>query len=444
MKRLRNKLLCFTLFLLVALPLPQGMAQQALVEEEIKLSNVIVLYECTFDVKLDESFADTWVAGHSDRLNLKMKFQKLTAPGSFLLTFENDGFAYFHTPAFTSFGSEGTYDFSENSGHLDGAVVKNYSANDKEPLFLRLVIDDMYGKPEISLFLHDGNSERGVFTPLSSTIYADNVHITVMFDDNNPDDAVYFLDEDNQKENTTENGDSAKEEPDPWYTDDKPVDYSDLSQDPRRWDDREKSLEAYGKYRDDDGVFHTIITLHGDSFGKDYDYTTEITASFSATLYEPTISSDGQITATYYHIARTVDNDTLPGKDLLKLQGNRGKMWLLGGDVEVRRADPNVEFNPDSHLTDDSSIYMEFIPLEWFDGSQYEHVVGAEGIASLRFRYRDSSKTVMESIQLEYDGHKDTVSIQDVTYTGKFISMFLKMVYPGNYRTIAKKLGVSL
>ncbi len=189
------------------------------------------------------------------------------------------------------------------------------------------------------------------------------------------------------------------------------------------------------QYTDSDGASHLIGTLHGQNGENYYDYSVKAEAAFNANIRNSDtvskISSDGNVTLTYYEIDRTMNGEPINSMSwYAKLSGNLGDKWFVMSTFEVPHESSAAIEN---RATDNNSqIYIGFLPLCSFDGSSYDYLAEDRGrtVLGLRFDYSDSSKTYLTSVTLEADGAKAAVGFDDIDYSGAFLSGLIGYAFP--------------
>ncbi len=385
-----------------------------------------------FFAKLDSSFENSWLYDLSDNGTLEIKLQVISEnqSGSDVLITLGDR-KYFCLPNCSYTKGTGIYDFTNTYGEFKEGIMTCYPEPADGNVYLRVALQRSYigtsvhRKAEKSIWLHNGDGEE-----TSSIIYSERLGGSMDY----IGDKLYNV---LPKRSETK------------YTDDTPIDYGNLSDDPRRWDDKEKSIEAYGRYRDDDGVFHNVLKLRGKyAGGGSVDYNIDATATFQAYLPKAGVSTDGNVKVTYYNFQMTlkdeVSDDDVRDRQFLKLEGDLGEKLFISDGMDVRRADSSVEYDPGNHLEDDSSIYLGFTPVESFDGYQADYIPDNAGTLSLTFMYSSEAKITLEAVRISYGGRRETVPMEDIQYIGRFVTLFLQIVYPTDYVKIAKEMGLSM
>lgn len=401
-------------------------------EEELP-PNLQSKYTCSFDIKLDNTFKDSWIYDVSDNGNVHITLIHIgnkDLDSSVLLVAEGKSKMYLGE----TFGRDGFYSqvyrFNDQYNVLkDGRFYQYHNSQPKDGdrsdygFTIRLYKKD--GKPTVQAYLQkrDWDMEKKIITnweTISSVIDM----MPSSFADKGEAESIFFVDEE------------------------VPVDYSGTSVDPRVWDDKEKSIEAYGRYRDDDGTFHSVKVFRGKFRDLEYDYDVNITAKFmlqlpnSAIMRE--ISNNNFAEVTYYNMVQYIEGKAKEDIQLVKLTGDKGTRWFMSGNLEVRKSDPRFEIDESSMLTDDNSIYLGFIPLERFENDRAEYLTGDSEILSFTFKYNDNTKTAMKSIHVNWGGKSSEIPLEDIDYSGGFINYFLKKVYPNIYSDIAKGLGLNI
>ena len=250
------------------------------------------------------------------------------------------------------------------------------------------------------------------------------------------DDFENQVKEEIKEETKEEKQNDAKEE----KTDDTQTETSSAEDD--KWADKEKTIELYSQYRDEDGNIRSVTFLKGVHSGKRYDYEVNSTANFVVDMPEFGVSSDGMTNVTFYGIHLIINGKTYPAMSLLRAQGDKGERWFAEVTHEVRR--PQNEINEASKLTNDYSIYMGFKPIYNFDGYTYDYKFIDDINLNFTLVYTDESKTVVDHADISYEGNREEVEISDINYTGVFLTRFLRMMYPDTYEELAKELGLSL
>jgi len=416
-------------------------------------------YECEFELDLDQTYIHTWVHGLSKIGTLHVKIQRCYNTGfisspPLIVTFYLPGgkeIKYMPTSSNSALGSKGSYEINSRGPVIVGEEMLTYAYNPKDNP-LRITLERNDDVPSIKFFLIDNSWTQGKgFLPVSTVLEVDNEKLTEkgtatamqgIFNVNGEVKQEIISGSEEYYEYLKELEKKKAEQ-----GDDDPVDYSDLSTDPRRWDDKEKSIEAYGTYRDDNGVFHGVRCLRGYFMKAERDYRVNITAVFNindnSSDTSKIVSSDGNLRLTYFNVVPIVDGTERFDQQLVKVSGDLGEKWFLSGTLEAAKPDPNVEIR-DTNLHDDQSIYLGFIPLDKFENHMMEFTAGVGETLGFTFNYNDNTKTVLNSIEIRLDGVTRTVRIDDVNYKGGFISYFLQIVYPETWQDIAEGLGLTI
>lgn len=416
-------------------------------------------YECEFELDLDPTYLYTWVQRLSKLGTLHVKIQRCFNTGfisspPLIITFYLPGekeIKYLPQSTGSTFGSKGSYEVYSSGPVIVVDEMLTYTYNPKD-LPLRITLTRNDDVPSIKFFLIENSWTQGEgFLPAATVLEVDNEKLTEkgtaaamqgIFNINGEvkqeiisgsEEYYEYLEEIEKKK--AEQGD------------DDPVDYSDLSIDPRRWDDKEKSIEAYGTYRDENGVFHGVRCLRGYFMKAERDYRVNITAVFNindnSSDTSKLVSSDGNLKLTYFNVVPIVDGTERFDQQLVKVSGDLGEKWFLSGTLEAAKPDPNVEIR-DTNLHDDRSIYLGFIPLDKFEENTMEFTEGVGETLGFTFRYNDNTKTVLNSIEVRLDGVIRNVPIDNVDHKGGFISYLLQIVYPETWQEIAEGLGLSV
>lgn len=210
--------------------------------------------------------------------------------------------------------------------------------------------------------------------------------------------------------------------------------------------DREESIYQYGYYIDENGKHHSFGTLRGDYYEDSLrDFEVAATAQFEIPNNTPILkklSTEETVLCTYYDINLFKDGKLAHhGYFLLKVQGNKGTQWFINGDYHIRR--PENEIDASTPLKDDSSIFMEFMPLTFLDGYDYEIYNSVEDNVYMRFHFSDATKKYMTDIDVNFENKTSNLAMQDIDYKGFFMQRFMKMVYADTWKEVCKEVGLN-
>lgn len=451
-----KKLVCAILTLSIVFGACLGVFAARTVDEETRtvkkvseLTDDEIIYQCSFKAKLDDTYKNTWLYKYSEQGTLNVTLtrgylmtEEGSLPSDYIFTFTKKGknYSYYNDSSSVPFGARGRYEVDDNMYFINedmDNLVRTYlpDPDSRERFILHFDFTVRKGEKKISLFMYDACRGRtnGKYMSKTSTIDVDMDTFTerdkfydeedgggkasdVIFDGSNEYDAEYNPDLDDNKNIDEENKSDEVN--------------LDTNKNPNIGED---------------GLIHHKVTLAGTSEGRVFDYKIAATAKFSAyirnSLTVEELSSDGMINLTYYELDRTVDGKSAVGaRQFIEMKGDKGTKWFMLNEFEIPNENSiSVIDNWHAGL---NSIYLGFSPLDKFDGKMYESS-STDSVMSLMFNYSDSLKSVLKSITLEVDGVKKNVDINEIDYSGKFITGFLGMIFPEDDEVrIIKEMGL--
>ena len=213
-----------------------------------------------------------------------------------------------------------------------------------------------------------------------------------------------------------------------------------------RYLDSNMSILHYGRYIGEDGRLYAINKLRGEFRNKYYDYKIHTKASFKVKMPDNDLSSTDEVEIQIYQKQPIVNGKSLMSNFVLCIKGDLKQKWFSQYTLAVRPFE-GAFYSSDGILGDEESIISAFEEIDYFDGTYTINDISdnAESESmTLYYNFNDSSKTVMNSITVSYDGCRVTVPIENVDYTGNFLGTFLYMMYPDEkiYTELCKKLGI--
>lgn len=210
--------------------------------------------------------------------------------------------------------------------------------------------------------------------------------------------------------------------------------------------DWEESKYLYNYYIDEDGIHHSFGTLRGDYYEDSLrDFEIVATAEFEVPSNTPllkNLSTEDAVHCTYYDINVFVDDRLMhQGYFLLKAEGNKGTQWFINGDYYIRR--PENEISDNAVLKNDNSIFMEFMPITFLDGYDYEIYNSIEDNVYMQFNFSDNTKKYMTDIDVNFEDETTNIPMQNIDYKGFFMQRFMKMVYADTWQDVCKEVGLN-
>ena len=361
-------------------------------------------YRCTFDVTIDSSMQWLYDISNNGSLKIDITDAYVGTVGPILATFTGKSELQIFGNNGRSFGNKGHWEFNPYGGIVENGKISIYNninpAVDTKKI-LAIDLKQVNGKNDISLYLmEDDMKATSIFSCSNFSEDGDLEYKGVLFSIDGTYEPIPI------REDMTSIED---DKPDVKSDENNEVDYGAFSVDERRWDNKENAIEAYGKYRDENGVFHSVLCLRGNFMKAKNDYKIKISAQFETTDNKSNgsknLSSNGTLKYTFYSLMIYVDGKEWQTKELVKVFGDKGFQWFESGNIEYRQSDSRFETISGSKLQDGKSVYMGFRSVT-IENNIVDLSEEASEIMSFTFIFDGESKTKMTGIDVELEGSK--------------------------------------
>ncbi len=169
-----------------------------LVKGPFDLTDDDIMYQCSFDADLDDSFKGTWVYddvsenGHLHVTIIRTLAVKAdmgfgeSSPGQFVVTFNKNSkdHTFINNPGMSSssYGSNSSFDIFNNYNVVDEAdgFIRCYENPDEDLWALHFSMSDTNGEKSVKFFAYNSNEgiENGKYLQKTNTITVDSADIT--------------------------------------------------------------------------------------------------------------------------------------------------------------------------------------------------------------------------------------------------------------------------
>lgn len=209
---------------------------------------------------------------------------------------------------------------------------------------------------------------------------------------------------------------------------------------------KEESIEKFSGYYDENQVYHSCSYYTGSR--DNIRYESKLNDKIDFTIYKNFngISSEQKTNFTLYNLywakydAETgkLKSDRI-GLTLLRVSGDLGEKWYTDGQTAWHIPE-GTTVSGFPHLDSQSAYYGWQEVTEITD--TYIDTIRSD-VADITLHFANEARTGLRSISFHFDGLSCETSLENIDYTGPFLSYFLSNVYGEKWEDMAKAFGLT-
>ena len=212
---------------------------------------------------------------------------------------------------------------------------------------------------------------------------------------------------------------------------------------------KEESINKHGNYYEDtpDGaVYHSCVPIAGENRGRRYESELDSQIDFTLNQNFQGVASDGKTNFTIYEIKKEwLELDTgqkghrTLWETLLCVSGDLGEKWYIKGQTawHIPEGTTTSSF-PD---LDSQSAYYGWQEVVEITDTYIDNL--RTDVADITLHFANEARTGLRSISFHFDGLSCETSLENIDYTGPFLSYFLSNVYGEKWEDMAKAFGLT-
>ena len=209
---------------------------------------------------------------------------------------------------------------------------------------------------------------------------------------------------------------------------------------------KEESIEQFSGYYDENEVYHLCSFYTGSRKGTRYESTLNDKVDFTVYKNFNGISSEQKTNFTLYDVHRArydmetgkLSSDRV-GFSLLRVSGNLGEKWFRDGQTawHITEGTTTSSF-PD---LDSQSAYYGWQEVVEITDTYIDNL--RTDVADITLHFANEARTGLRSISFHFDGLSCETSLENIDYTGPFLSYFLPNLYGDRWEDMAKAFGLT-